>query len=82
MRILGLTYLYPSPVNPHLAPFNRHTFRVLGARNPVRVICPVPWTAELRARWKGAARLPAGRRVERDGLVVDHPRFTEPPVPA
>ena len=79
MRILGLTYLYPNPFDPHLAPFNRHLFRVLGDRNPVRVIAPIPWTAEVRGRWKGAARLPADRRAELDGLAVDHPRLYFPP---
>ena len=78
MRVLGLTYLYPNPLDPHLAPFNRHLFRVLGSRNPVRVIAPIPWTAEVRARWKGT-RLPGERQAEMDGLSVDHPRFIFPP---
>jgi glycosyltransferase involved in cell wall biosynthesis len=69
VRVLGLTSLYPNPFNPHLAPFNRHLFRVLGGRNPVRVIAPVPWTVEVRAGRKGAAPPPA----------VDHPRFYFPP---
>jgi glycosyltransferase involved in cell wall biosynthesis len=79
MRVLGLTHLYPNPFDPHLAPFNRHLFRTLGGRNPVRVISPIPWTVEARARWNGAAPLPADRRAERDGLPVDHPRFYFPP---
>ena len=79
MRVLGLTHLYPNPFNPHLAPFNRHLFRALGDRNPVRVIAPIPWTVEVRARWNGAAPLPADRRAELDGLTVDHPRFYFPP---
>jgi glycosyltransferase involved in cell wall biosynthesis len=79
VRILGLTSLYPNPFNPHLAPFNRHLFRVLGERNAVRLIAPIPWTVEARARLKGARALPADRRAERDGLAVDHPRYYFPP---
>jgi glycosyltransferase involved in cell wall biosynthesis len=79
MRVLGLTNLYPNQFNPHLAPFNRHLFRVLGVRNQVRVISPIPWTVEARAWWKGAAPLPADRRAELDGLAVDHPRYYFPP---
>ena len=33
----------------------------------------------MRARRNGAAPLPADRRVELDGLTVDHPRFYFPP---
>ena len=78
MRILGLTHLYPNTFNPYLAPFNRELFRTLGSRNAVRVIAPIPWTVELRARQKGSA-LSADRRTELDGLTIDHPRFYFPP---
>jgi glycosyltransferase involved in cell wall biosynthesis len=79
VRILALTNLYPNPYNPHLAPFNRHMFRILGVRHPVRVIAPIPWTVEVRARRNGMAPLSADRQVELDGLAVDHPRFYFPP---
>jgi glycosyltransferase involved in cell wall biosynthesis len=79
VRILGLTNLYPNPFNPHLAPFNRHLFRVLGDRGPVRVISPIPWTVEVRARRNGAAPLPADRQAEFDGLAVEYPRYYFPP---
>jgi len=79
VRILGLTHLYPNPFNPHLAPFNRNLFRALRDRNAVQVIAPIPWTVEVRARRNGTAPLPADRRVELDGLTVDHPRFYFPP---
>ncbi len=78
MRVLGLTHLYPNPLNPHLATFNRHLFRALGVRNAVRVIAPIPWTGEVRARRKGAT-LSTDRCAELDGLAVDHPRFYFPP---
>lgn len=79
MRVLAVTNLYPNPYQPHRAPFNRHQLRLLGERHPVRVIAPISWTDEWRARRAGAARLPAGRRVELDGLTVDHPRYYFPP---
>jgi len=79
VRILGLTNLYPNPFNPHLAPFNRHLFRVLGLRGPVRVISPIPWTVEVRARRNGAPPLPADRQGELDGLAVEYPRYYFPP---
>lgn len=75
MRVLALTNLYPTPYHPTRAPFNRHQFRLLAERHPVRVIAPVLWTDELAARRQGKGRLPAGRRVELDGLTVDHPRY-------
>jgi glycosyltransferase involved in cell wall biosynthesis len=79
MRVLGLTSLYPSPLQPHRAPFNRHQFRLLGERCPVRVIAPVSWTDEWNARRRGAPALPADRRVTHDGLPVEHPRYYFPP---
>jgi len=79
MRILGLTSLYPNPLQPHRAPFNRHQFRLLGEQFPVRMIAPIGWTDEVNARRRGAAALPAGRRVMHDGLTVEHPRYYFPP---
>jgi glycosyltransferase involved in cell wall biosynthesis len=79
MRILSLTNLFPSPYLPHKAPFNRYQFRLLGERHPVAVIAPIAWTDEFRARRRGGPRLPWGRRIEIDGLIVDHPRFYFPP---
>ncbi len=67
MRILALTNLYPNPRQPHRAPFNRHQFRLLNELSPLRVIAPVSWT------------LKCPRRVELDGLIVEHPPFWYPP---
>ncbi|QJW98068.1 glycosyltransferase [Frigoriglobus tundricola] len=79
MRILAMTNLYPNPYQPHRATFNRHQFRILGGRHPVQVIAPIAWTDEFTARRGGGEPLPAGRRVARDGLTVDHPRYLFPP---
>jgi glycosyltransferase involved in cell wall biosynthesis len=79
MRVLGLTNLYPNPMQPHRAPFNRHLFRLLAERHAVRLIAPVAWTDELSARRRGADPLPPERRVTTDGLTVEHPRYYFPP---
>jgi glycosyltransferase involved in cell wall biosynthesis len=79
VRILALTNLYPNPLQPHRATFNRHQFRLLNERHPVRVIAPIAWTDEWRLRKAGAPPLPPGRRVTHDGLLVDHPRYWYPP---
>src|SRR5947209_3278765 len=79
MRILGLTNLYPNPWLPYRAPFNRHLFRLLAEEHAVRVISPIAWTDELRARRRGADPLPAGRWGITDGLLVEHPRYYFPP---
>src|SRR5947208_3004851 len=72
MRILALTNLYPSPLAPHRAPYNRHQFRLLAERHPLHVIAPIAWTDEWRS---GMRKLPPTRRVTHDGLTVDHPRY-------
>ncbi len=79
MRVLALTNLYPNPFQPHRATFNRHQFRLLNERHPVRVIAPVAWTDELKARRAGRPPLPADRRVTYDGLTVEHPWYLFPP---
>jgi len=79
MRILTITNLYPNPFHPTRATFNRQQFRELAVHHPMAVISPIAWTDELTARWKGAAALPAGRRVERDGIEVSHPVYFFPP---
>lgn len=79
MRVLAITNLYPNPFQPQRATFNRHQFRLLNDRHPVRVIAPIAWTDELKARRAGKPPLPAGRRVTHDGLTVDHPRYLFPP---
>ena len=75
MRILTVTNLYPNPYQPLRATFNRHEFRALAKLHSLAVISPISWTEELVLRGRSAARLPKGRRVQVDGLNVDHPRY-------
>ena len=75
MRILALTNLYPNPYQPLRATFNRQEFRALAKLHPMAVISPISWTEELALRRRSAAKLPLNRRVQLDGLTVDHPRY-------
>lgn len=79
MRILCLTNLYPNPYQPHRAPFNRQRLRLMNEQHPIRVIAPIAWTNELRARWAGARPLLSGRQVTLDGMIINHPRYYFPP---
>ncbi|HKB02903.1 MAG TPA: glycosyltransferase [Gemmataceae bacterium] len=79
MRILTMTSVFPSPVQPHYAPYNRHQLAALTGRHEVRVINPILWTVELGARWRGKAALPDDRRSTVDGIPVEHPRYWYPP---
>jgi len=45
-----LTNLYPNPLQPNRATFNRQQFRALAAEHEVRVIAPVAWTDEWSRR--------------------------------
>lgn len=79
MRVLALSNLYPNPIQPHRAAFNRLLFGHLAGRMPLRAIAPIAWVDEWDARRRGRWDVPADRRVERDGLVVDHPSYLYPP---
>jgi glycosyltransferase involved in cell wall biosynthesis len=80
MRILALTNLFPTPIQPHRAPFNRQQLRALASRHELAVIAPIAWTDELAQRCRGGrSALPASRRVAVDGITVDHPRYVFPP---
>jgi glycosyltransferase involved in cell wall biosynthesis len=79
MRVLTLTNLYPNPLHPTRAPFNRQQLRVLAEQHEVRVISPIAWTDELSWRLKGGRRLPTSRQVCCDGIPVEHPRYFFPP---
>jgi len=75
MKILALTNLYPNPIQPHRAAFNRHQFRMLGQRHALRVIAPTLWLDEWQLWRRKGLRMPAERRIVNEGIVVDHPRY-------
>src|SRR6185503_5823350 len=79
MRILAITNLFPNPIQPNRATFNRQQFREIAREHMLAVISPISWTEELGARWANGARVPAGRRVACDGIPVEHPVYLFPP---
>lgn len=74
MRVLIVTNLYPSPIHPQRATFNREQFRALAREHEIRLICPIAWTDEFAAWRAGKPSLPPDRRMEWDGIPVEYPR--------
>jgi glycosyltransferase involved in cell wall biosynthesis len=78
MRVLIVTKIFPSSVEPCSSPFNRQQFRELSRLADVELLATIPWFPGASAfrRWSPAGRLTAvPPREEIDGLVVRHPRF-------
>jgi glycosyltransferase involved in cell wall biosynthesis len=76
MRVLVLTNLYPSPLMPGRAAFNRQQFGALATEHEVRVIAPIAWTDALRSRrTEGSALLLASDWQNASGVQVCHPRY-------
>lgn len=78
LRVLTVTTLYPSSVNPRHGIFVETRLRKLLEAAPVdvRVIAPVPWfpsSAEAFGRYAQFAEIP--QRENRHGIVVRHPRY-------
>src|SRR5690606_18023949 len=74
MKILALTNLYPNPLQPHRAAFNRHRFRFLAGLHEVRLIAPSGWRDERSVPGTGGA-IARDRRTVSDGIPVEHPRY-------
>lgn len=80
MNILVLTELYPSPIHPFRAAFNRQEFQALsdlGCR--IRVITPIAWTDELRRRLKRRGESSLARIGDFGPVRVAYPRYWYPP---
>ena len=74
MRLLFISTLYPSSVQPARATYSRSLLTaMLGLGHEVRVIAPVPWFP-CAGRFSPRYRLPPRREVL-DGIPVEHPRF-------
>jgi glycosyltransferase involved in cell wall biosynthesis len=72
MKILLVTTVFPSPLQPNKGAFNREMATALGASHELQVIAPVAWPIAYRARrngqtWEDARRL--------DGIEVRHPVY-------
>lgn len=79
MRLLFLTNIYPTPVDPTRGIFNHRLAAALRARHEVRVVAPIPWVDECASRRKGQWSLNAERTHQLDGMEVSHPRYYYPP---
>lgn len=82
LRVLVVTRLFPSSVDPAFASFNRQQLAALGERCDVEVLATIPWFpgAGLFGRWTAAGRLTRvpGEEVIA-GLPVRHPRYLHLP---
>jgi len=77
MKILVLSTLYPTDVQPRHGSFIEHRVaQVAGAGDEIRVVAPVPWFPSASPRfghYADFARVP--RTDERRGLRITHPRY-------
>jgi glycosyltransferase involved in cell wall biosynthesis len=76
MKLLLVTSVFPSPLQPNLGAFNREMVRALAGHHQVKVIAPVAWPIAVRARREGLA-WDAARLV--DDIEVRHPTYYYPP---
>ena len=73
MRILMLSHMYPSPVNPTAGIFVHEQVQALKRRgHDVRVVSPKGWAPPLARRWAAYRRVPGSDDVE--GVKVLYPR--------
>ncbi len=77
MRVLILTQLFPTSLEPAFATFNRRQFTALSRLCDLELLATVPWFpgAKHFGRWSRAGRtagVPAFETI--DGLAVAHPR--------
>jgi glycosyltransferase involved in cell wall biosynthesis len=72
VKILLVTTVFPSPLQPNKGAFNREMARALGASHELQVIAPVPWPIVYRARRDGQT-CEGARRL--DGIEVRHPVY-------
>lgn len=81
-RVVVLSSLFPSAVQPGAGLFVRERAFRLGQRMPLSVVAPTPWfplQAQLR-RWRPGARAGAPAREIQSGFEVSFPRFLSLPL--
>jgi glycosyltransferase involved in cell wall biosynthesis/peptidoglycan/xylan/chitin deacetylase (PgdA/CDA1 family) len=79
MRLLFLTNIYPTPVDPAKGIFNHRLTTALSRHHEVRVVAPVSWVEEWERRRQGLLPFHLGRASRMDGIEVSHPRYYYPP---
>jgi glycosyltransferase involved in cell wall biosynthesis len=79
MRILFFTNVFPNPYQPTRGTFNLEMVKALARRQEVRVVSPIPWVDEWRARQAGHPALGPQRSAAVGGVECVYPRFFYPP---
>ncbi len=67
-RILFISNLYPNPLHPAMAAYNRQQISALREHCDVEVISPIPWPELIKQSLKQSDR-------EEDGILIDHPTY-------
>lgn len=67
-RILFISNLYPNPISPNMAAFNRQQITALREYCEVEVISPIPWPTLLKQQ-------PNQSYKEENGVIVHHPAY-------
>jgi teichuronic acid biosynthesis glycosyltransferase TuaC len=75
MRILLITNVFPNPFEPTKGTFNLHMVRALARRHEVRVVSPILWTDEWKARRQGKPPLDRSRRAVVHGIEAEYPVY-------
>ncbi|HZP42487.1 MAG TPA: glycosyltransferase [Candidatus Binatia bacterium] len=80
LRVLELSFMYPSPRHPNSGVFIEQSVREIARRVVVEVVSPVPWVppplAGLAPRWRAYRSQP--RETWCHGVRVHHPRYVQP----
>ena len=72
VKLLLVTTVFPSPLQPQRGAFNFEMVRALRPSHEVRVIAPVAWPLALRARWQDRKWDEAR---DADGIDIRHPVY-------
>lgn len=67
-RILFISNLYPNPMFPTMAAFNRQQINALSEMCEVEIISPIPWTNRFKDGYKHTVRL-------ENNTVIHHPTY-------
>lgn len=73
MRILLLTNVFPSPLQPTKGPFNFELARAVSKHHELEIISPISWWEECQAARQGRAIQERTRAL--GGIAVHYPRF-------
>ncbi|MBS0260688.1 MAG: glycosyltransferase [Planctomycetes bacterium] len=79
LRILCLTSIFPNALQPNKGIYNWKHCRNLSHHADVRVISPIAWPDDWRARRRGLGRLANHRLQSWNGVEVFYPRFLYTP---